>query len=361
VLGTGAVAALVVSGLTAGLVHRAGDLARRLSHGGRPRPVALVAGRELLTASRPVVRACAAVTLLSLFAIHAWALTAVSSTELRNALANYRANHDVALQLGVSGTRERAPQIAEALPAGVALLQFSGDYGAPQDVYGTCQDLEAVLGSCQAVPAGRATFPVPQAQAWIHGDTVVLHPLDRAGTAPDPLATVLVSTDGKPLDRAALRRTIASSVTPAFELSYPIEGWVVPSAASQDQARWFLTGGLLGLLVVVAATACTLTFEMLRSARRFASLGVIVESPASFRRLGWGITGLPVVVAIVAGLGVALLQSATEIVLDDRLSFPWLPVLAVVVLSTALGLAAGGATGRAIRRTARRWRSGDEE
>lgn len=355
VVGCAAVAGLSVTGLTSALIHRSGVALVRWSASGRGRAAALVAGRELTSAGRPVVRATASITLMAILVAHAWVLMAMSGAEQREAVLANNQNADRMLELQVGDPDVNLPLVGALLPDGVALLQIDGGWGEPKTVYGTCEHLEATLGACDAVRSD-TPLPVRQVQPLAAGDVTLL-PLDEPGTGPRTLQTVLVSTNDQPIDRRAVRSVIRTEVTPVVDLGYYMEDWVVMAVARQDQARWILAAGACGLTIVLSTTGFALSFEALRTSRKFASLGVLEGRSGFYRRLGLWIAGLPILAAVTAGTVVAMLQVATEIALDEEVAPPWGAVLILVCLGIVAAVASGFVSGEVTRRAAHRWQS----
>ena len=302
-----------------------------------------------------MVRATASITLMAILVAHAWVLMAMSGAEQREAVLANNQNADRMLELQVGDPDVNLPLVGALLPDDVALLQVDGGWGEQKTVYGTCEHLSAVFGSCDEVSPG-VPLPVRQAQHLVAG-AVALLPLDEPGTGPRTLQTVLVSTNDQPIDRRAVRSVIRTEVTPVVDLGYYMEDWVVMAVARQDQARWILAAGACGLTIVLSTTGFALSFEALRTSRKFASLGVLEGRSGFYRRLGLWIAGLPILAAVTAGTVVAMLQVATEIALDEEVAPPWGAVLILVCLGIVAAVASGFVSGEVTRRAAHRWQS----
>lgn len=359
ILGCGTLAALMIVFLTRLTLRWLSMAIAR--HGARHANATalLVAGREISALGRPVVRATTTISVAALIVVHVWALATISTTEARNARAAVDANAGITAELRTSNQAVTMPEVAGHLPDGVVLLQASPD-GAV--LSGTCADLAAVVGSCEAEQPPELL--VPQLR-WYAGATARVEALDRPGTATstsDSLATaILVSTTGEPLEIDAITARLRAEVSPFVEVKFPLEGWLASAMHMLYQSRWIVAAAALGVVIVLLTAAATMTFEIARASRRFAALGVLEGRRRFYLLLGAGSVGLPILVAALGGTVIGLAQNGANIVLDDRLTFPWMLTVAMVVASALVAVAGGLVAGSVTRRAASTWRSTVEE
>lgn len=357
VVAAGTAAALASTGLTAALLEHCGRWFLALSRT-RARPALLVCGRELQASSRPVVRATAGVALLSLVVVHAWLLVAASGEREREALRAHESNGDSVLELTVRDPQRWLETIRSALPPEVALLQIEGEPGGPQTVHGTCADRRAVVGTCDTLPAD-AVLPVPAVRAWIVGEAATAD-LSRSDGGSTSTRQLLVSATGQLLDRHALRSLVRTRSEATATVFFPHEDWVVMARAARHQARWLTGAGAVGLGIACATTAVSLTSEGRRNARRLALLGAVGAPSRFYYATGAGLAAMPLAVASIGGVGIAVLQVMTAVVLDTAVALPWAAIGSVATVGVLAASGTGLAAGRAVHRASHHWRTGSE-
>ncbi len=357
VLSCGAVAGLTAAFLTSTILHW---LSRTLVRQGRRRPTwtpLLVAGRELTALSRPVVRATATISVAALVVVHVWALATISTTEEHNARAAVEANGGMTAELRTSNQPVTMPQVADRLPAGVVLLEASPDGSI---LSGTCADLSRAVGSCDsALPADLA---VPQLRQYV-SSTARIEVREAPGTTStfdEAAVAILVSTDGLPLAIDKITSRLRAEVAPFVAVNLPLDGWLMTATHVTYQGRWIIAAAAAGVVIVLLTATATMTFEIVRTSRRFAALGVLEGRLRFYLLLGGGSVGLPILIAALSGTMLGLAQNSSNIVLDDRLTMPWSLTVVTVLASMVVAFAGALITGTVTRHIASEWRSAVE-
>lgn len=360
IVGTAAISMMFLGPLVGVLNSRLSPWLVRFAKKMPSRPATMIAGRDLALIPRPAIRATIGISVLAMIIVHGTLLMAIPSEVVREARAVYSANAGVSLQTtGIPEDTTALPGVGADLGKNVAFIQIDGGIYDEQTVYGTCEDLVAILGSREEYPP-TATSVIPQANYWIKPGAAI-KAVDSRGEAPARAYVILFSIDQSPLPVEELTGLFRDNVSPVVGRSIVGENYLVPAIALHDQARWFALGGVAGLMIIVIAAAVALGFEVLRSARRYAGLGVLVDSWRFYLTLGAGVTAIPIMIATLCGVGIALAQAATEIILDDRLQIPWVTVGLMIVIGVAAAAVAAVSAAGTIRKSARVWRSGDEE
>jgi hypothetical protein len=336
----------------------------------RSLPALLVAGRDLLSVSRPVIRATIAVSAVIVIVTQVQVWVSIADASYRNAQVQYALNQERSLSLPLY--EELLPALDD-LPGSVAALATSSGIDGSQVVWGDCHAMTTVFGECPSEPTEfqRLLPQVPQSQLWIAQDALVVtapltsEPPTLPGTMPLEEISfgeiLLFSTDQQPLSRDLLTRQLYEHDPVPVRLTGPSDSWLVGAVTDRDQGRWFGYGGVIALTVIFLTAGFALTFEMIRIGRRFASLSVLTGTTAPYYRIAAGVVGAPMLAAAVTGLVIS-----TTIVLGPTSPgeggiLPTGLLVALSCLAVAITAVIVVICGRIIASTAQRWVTGREE
>ncbi len=354
----GATVCIVLLGSACATVIR-WSAARLLGRTRGSHPVRLIAGRDLSVLSRPAVRATVGVAVIMVLAVQVSVWTSIASADQRVAEARVATDQGLSLVAAIlPGAEELGPILVELPGAPHALVTTVPASGTPT-VHGPCAVLMQVVGACEGdLPAAPV---IRQALLWLPDGTQIDVVDDLAALASVPSASLLMfSSDGRPLDQDAIAAAFNRHVPAPISIERPGQAEVTGGRNYTDQGRWFDAGGLLGLMIIVATAGFSLSFEVLRLARRVAPLGVLVGAPRFYVRLAAGMIGIPLVATTVGGLVVAtgLVLAPTAPDMQGEL-----PVAAMGRMLGITGVASAVVVllcARALADAAARWRGGDD-
>ena len=140
--------------------------------------------------------------------------------------------------------------------------------------------------------------------------------------------------DGLPVDREALKDTLAGLSVPTWNAELPGDGWVVGTQVSLDQARWVPWLGGIGVVLSLLALWVSYSNELLRASRSLLALQVLApDRRFVLDALAWRILA-PVGVAVVGGSGLALLLVAPLTTADYRLPIEFVVFCALAAVGT---------------------------
>lgn len=335
-------------------------------------PAGLIAGRDLASLSRPVIRATVAVSAAIMLATQLQVWTSVADSSYRAAQAQHHQNRDLSLLVEVPAHSPRVAQMVRDLPASVAALAIGTTSHGAQVVWGSCPAFEAVLGACPTTGSeyDPGAARLPQSRLWIEpGALLVQAPVTTTlpelpdGTPPTSFESiVLFATDQHPLSRDDMAALALRYEQPQTAIEGPGDLWLVGGLVDRDQGRWFGYGGALALVLVFVTAGFALTFEMTRIGRRFAPLSVLIGSPSFYYRLAAGVVGAPAVLAAASGLVVAAAIVLAPTRPGQGGLMPTGLHLALAVIALALAGVISVVAGRVTATAARGWvaaREGD--
>ncbi len=278
-------------------------------------PAGLIAGRDLASLSRPVIRATVAVSAAIVLATQLQVWMSVADSGYRAAQAQHQQNRGLSLLVDVPGHSRRVARMVEDLPSSIAALAIGVTDGGTQVVWGSCPAFEAVLGACPATGSEYDPDAVrlPQSRLWIEpGALLVRAPITTelpevpSGAPPTSFESIaLFATDGRQLSRDDIASLTLRYEQPQTAVEGPGDSALAGGLVDRDHGRWFGYGGALALVLVFLTAGFALTFEMTRIGRRFAPLSVLIGSSSFYYRLAAGVVGAPAVLAAASGLAVA--------------------------------------------------------
>ncbi|MDR0504521.1 MAG: hypothetical protein LBG70_01760, partial [Bifidobacteriaceae bacterium] len=357
VVGCGALAVAFASGATAALVRIAAHLL--IAFGTRrSAPAALLVGRDLQVLSKPIIRTSVGLCAAMIIGVQVAVWAAVPDVAFREAKSIQQQNAGKVLTVGVVPNPAELRQIDADLPAGAVMLLSDPQLKV---VSGTCAALQAVIGVCDGAVPGQT--PLAQARLWFDTTWQVAQ-YDSPESVPrtEAIELGIFAADGQPLNQDQVATAFHKHVAPPLSVEPPLQGWVVGAKIDVDHARWFQIGGVLAVGLVAIAGSFAMHTESTRLARRFASLGVLVDKTATYRSLAFGIAGLPLALAglngIVTAMGLVaapILNPTSDAAAPKGLLFA-LPIIVAVLTACMAGL-----TGRTLRLKAACWVVGEEE